>query len=67
MEARLQKRGARGCVVLGEPGYYSRFGFRAVPGLILPGVPPEYFMALAWGDDVPQGEVAYHSAFAATA
>ncbi|MGM0784863.1 MAG: GNAT family N-acetyltransferase [Pseudomonadota bacterium] len=65
--ARLRERGARGCVVLGEPGYYSRFGFRAVPGLILPGVPPEYFMALAWGDDFPQGEVAYHPAFAATA
>nr|WP_217987790.1 N-acetyltransferase [Halomonas salipaludis] len=65
--ARLQGRGAQGCVVLGEPGYYTRFGFRVVPGLVLPGVPPEYFTALAWGDDFPQGEVSYHPAFAATA
>ncbi len=65
--ARLRERGAQGCVVLGEPGYYTRFGFRVVPGLILPGVPPAYFMALDWADDRPQGEVAYHPAFTATA
>ncbi|MDN3523636.1 GNAT family N-acetyltransferase [Halomonas ramblicola] len=65
--ARLRERGARGCVVLGEPDYYQRFGFRAVPGLILPGVPLAYFMALDWGDDRPRAEVAFHPAFTATA
>jgi putative acetyltransferase len=39
----LREQGAAGCVVLGEPEYYSGFGFRADPTLILPGVPPEYF------------------------
>ncbi len=65
--ARLRRRGARGCLLVGEPGYYQRFGFRSLPGLILPGVPPEYFMALSWGDEWPQGEVAFHPAFATTA
>lgn len=65
--ARLRERGARGCVLVGEPGYYQRFGFRSLPGLILPGVPPEYFMALSWRDERPRGEVAFHPAFAATA
>lgn len=63
----LQAQGAAGCVVLGEPAYYGRFGFAAVPGLELPGVPPEYFQALAWHGPTPQATVAYHAAFDATA
>lgn len=62
---RLRGQGARGCVLLGEPAYYGRFGFRATPGLVLAGVPPEYFLALPFGDDVPKGEVTYHQAFGA--
>ena len=60
---RLRELGASGCVLLGEPAYYGRFGFRAVPGLVLPGVPPEYFQALAFDAPLPHGEVAYHEAF----
>ena len=63
----LQQLGAMGCVVLGDPGYYSRFGFAVHPGLELPGVPPEYFQALSFGPALPQGTVQYHAAFEATA
>ncbi|MBB5702548.1 putative acetyltransferase [Ochrobactrum daejeonense] len=59
----LRREGAGGCVLLGEPGYYGRFGFRADARLRLPGVPVEYFQCLAFGPDMPEGEVAYHSAF----
>lgn len=59
----LRAIGAAGCVVLGEPDYYGRFGFAPVPGLVLPGVPPEYFMAIAFAPATPQGTVAYHEAF----
>ena len=59
----LRQKKAAGCVLLGNPGYYARFGFRSVPGLILPGFPPEYFQAISFGDPFPQGEVAYHEAF----
>lgn len=64
--AALGQRGAQGCVLLGDPGYYGRFGFRASPGLVLPGVPPEYFLALSLGPVMPSGIVSYHPAFGAT-
>lgn len=62
---RLRSLGAAGCVVLGEPAYYGRFGFRQVPGLLYPGPPPEYFLALALAGNPPQGTVAYHEGFTA--
>ncbi|MBB2777389.1 UNVERIFIED_ORG: putative acetyltransferase [Comamonas terrigena] len=63
----LRARGAGGCVVLGEPAYYGRFGFRAEPGLVLPGVPPAYFQAVALGTAVPCGTVSYDASFNAQA
>ena len=62
---RLRKAGARGCVVLGNPGYYRRFGFVSDPALRLEGVPPEYFMRLILAGPTPSGLVAYHGAFSA--
>ena len=59
----LQEKGAAGCVVLGEPAYYGRFGFLADPGLVFPGVAPEYFQALSFGSSKPRGVVSYHAAF----
>ncbi|WP_414495374.1 GNAT family N-acetyltransferase [Stenotrophomonas maltophilia] len=63
----LRQQDARGCVLLGEPGYYSRFGFRAEPGLVLPGVPAGYFQALCLQPPWAQGKVRYSPAFDATA
>lgn len=60
---RLKQSGAQGCVVLGEPAYYSRFGFSAQSSLVLPGVPAEYFQAHAFGPHVPSGVVRYHESF----
>ena len=59
----LCERAAAGCVVLGEPRYYERFGFRSVPSLSLPGVPPSYFLAISFGTCWPQGTVRYDEAF----
>ena len=61
----LTAQGASGCVVLGDPSYYKRFGFQNEPGLVLPGVHPEYFMAVSFGRALPSGVVAYHPAFEA--
>lgn len=61
----LSERRASGCVVLGEPGYYGRFGFQADPDLVLPGVPAEYFQALSFDSSKPRGIVTYHEAFEA--
>ena len=65
--AELQQLGAMGCVVLGDPGYYSRFGFAVHAGQELPGVPPQYIQALSFGTALTQGTVQYHAAFEATA
>lgn len=65
--AELHTLGAAGCVVLGDPGYYARFGFKAEPSMLLPGVPAEYFQAIAFNGSLPAGTVSYHDAFATNA
>lgn len=61
----FEEVGASGCVVLGDPAYYERFGFKVVDGLFFPGVPAEYFQALSFSGEFPEGEVSYHEAFSA--
>lgn len=61
----LRELGAKGCVVLGDPAYYKRFGFQADVRLVLPDVPPEYFLVLAFSSDIPSGTVTYHESFLA--
>lgn len=56
------EKGASGCVVLGYPQFYGRFGFQPVRDLILPDVPAEYFLAVL-GNTTPAGTVSYHEAF----
>ena len=62
----LNAIGSRGCVLLGDPNYYHRFGFKTYEGLVLPDVPKEYFQALLIQGEIPQGRVAYHESFSAT-
>lgn len=59
----LRQRGAAGCVLVGEPDYYARFGFRADRALTYAGVPPRYFLALSFDGATASGTVAYHPAF----
>ncbi|WP_290523792.1 N-acetyltransferase [Alcanivorax sp.] len=59
----LKKQGAHGCVLLGDPTWYERFGFVATPLLRLAGVPAEYFQALLLNGTWPDAEVHYHPAF----
>jgi len=56
---------AKGCVLLGDPNYYHRFGFKPREGLVLPDVPLEYFQALVFHGNLPQGSVTYHESFSA--
>lgn len=62
----LQKQNAKGCVLLGDPLYYQRFGFKPYSDLILKDVPPQYFQALSFNHPIPQATVTYDSAFNAT-
>lgn len=59
----LQQQGAAGCVVLGEPGYYGRFGFRSTPALQLLGAQPGCFLVRPFARVVPMGTVHLHPAF----
>lgn len=61
--ADIRKAGARGIVLLGNPAFYSRFGFEHDPDLQYPGPPPEYFQRLVLLGDAPTGIVSYAPAF----
>ncbi|SEH58767.1 GNAT family N-acetyltransferase [Magnetospirillum fulvum] len=63
-EALRRLRGScRGAALVGDPGYYHRFGFRTFPGLGVTGCPPEVVLALPFTDIVPRGELIHHPAF----
>jgi putative acetyltransferase len=67
--AAIQLLGAEGCALVGEPGYYSQFGFIHVPGLVFEGVPAEaaeYCMCLPLTGQLPVGLLSHHAAFSAT-
>lgn len=57
---------AEGCVLVGYPNYYERFGFRSPNGLKYEGVPQENFLALSFCNRIPKGDIQFHRAFSAT-
>jgi putative acetyltransferase len=59
----LRQLGAAGCVVLGEPAYYGRFGFHSTPALRLEGAPPGCFLVRPFERLIPMGTVHLHDAF----
>lgn len=61
--ARMRAAGAKGCVVLGDPGYYRRFGFLPAAAMTFAGAPPACFMALTFAGPAPAGPVSYQPAF----
>lgn len=61
--ARLTRTGAKGCVLLGDPGYYRRFGFENHAGLRFEGLPAEYFLAQTFDGPTPSGRVRFHEGF----
>lgn len=56
---------AAGCVVLGDPAYYRRFGFESDPALTYGGYHSPYFQRLIFGGPPPSSNVIYHAAFEA--
>jgi putative acetyltransferase len=59
----LRKTGSKGCVLVGDPNYYKRFGFKNYPKLIHGGIPQEVYLALPFNKEVPEGTVTFHKAF----
>jgi putative acetyltransferase len=59
----LQSKGAGGCVLVGDPKFYTRFGFEQTPGVTCVGVPDEFVLCLRIAGPMPVGEVLHHPAF----
>ena len=60
---RLKALSSAGCVVLGNPKYYGRFGFEYDPDLHYGDAPAGYFQRLTLDGSLPKGEVTYHPGF----
>ncbi|GAA4048601.1 GNAT family N-acetyltransferase [Parerythrobacter jejuensis] len=61
--ADMVARNAKGIVLLGNPKYYSRFGFIVEPRLTYAGGPAEYFQTLLLDGELPHGAVNFAPAF----
>ena len=64
---RLRALDAAGCVLLGDPDYYHRFGFSNEHSLVLPDVPAQYFQSLLLHGPEALGIVTFHPGFYGTA
>jgi putative acetyltransferase len=61
--AAISELGAEGCILVGDPSYYSRFGFIRSPGNTPPGQPSEFFMVKLLRGRLPVGPIRFHEAF----
>ena len=60
---RLRRDGEAGCILVGDPGYYRRFGFESAPAQSPSPDYAPYFMALAFKAALPAGTMGFHPAF----
>ena len=60
---RRMRAGCKGAALVGDPGCYGRFGFRAFPGLRSGEVPVRFVQALPFDGSEPRGELIHHPAF----
>jgi len=59
----LKDLDGNGCALVGDPNYYKRFGFKNFPELVYEGIPQEFFLALAFTENIPRGIVVFHEGF----
>ena len=55
----IKTLGAKGCVLIGDPGYYQRFGFIADGRITYRDLESKYVQWLAFGDEKPTGNLVY--------
>ncbi|MGR3592364.1 MAG: GNAT family N-acetyltransferase [Limimaricola soesokkakensis] len=56
---RLSAQGANGCVLIGDPAFYGRFGFISDGALTYKDIPTRHVQWLAFEGDRPEGEVRF--------
>lgn len=59
----LRDQDAAGCILIGNPAYYSRFGFRCFPELTPEGMPAQYYQILPLRTANPSVVVGFHPLF----
>ena len=61
--SKIKQKGTPGCVLIGNPAYYHRFGFQSDGNLIYGEVPLPIVQWLSFGNETPNGVLKYASAF----
>jgi putative acetyltransferase len=61
---KMKSLGAKGCVLVGDPMYYARFGYHNSDGMTFQHAPEENFVVLALGGEEMPGKVEFDAAFA---
>lgn len=61
----LREKGACGCALIGDPEYYSRFGFITDGNVRYGDLPSEHVQWLSFDESQPSGELVYCPAFGA--
>jgi len=61
--AEIENRGALGCILTGNPGYYRRFGFELAPQNVPTSEPEEFFMLKRLTPICPVGTFRFDQAF----
>ena len=59
----LRNLGAHGCALIGDPNYYSRFGFVSDGNLHYEGVPDNHVQWLSFDNAQPKGQLVFSPAF----
>lgn len=59
----LRAQGAAGCVLVGDPNYYSRFGFASNAALTYQGLPQQYIQGLGFDGAEAKGEISFAPGF----
>jgi len=59
----LRHQGATGCALIGDPNYYSRFGFVSDGNLHYEGIPDEHVQWLSFEKEHPKGQLVFSPAF----
>lgn len=59
----MKAQGASGCILLGNPAYYGRFGFAVSPAQSPENLPGQYFQVLTLECAAPSGRFGFHPLF----
>jgi len=60
---RMEDMSAEGVVLVGDPAFYKRFGFKNVPGITYEGIPAQFILTLPFTNRNTEGAIKAHKAF----